>query len=154
MAQVQIEDEAVVQAPAETVWQEIVDPERHAAWHPFVTTIRGDHGLGATRSCEVALGKRRAQTTELCVVREEGDRITWRIDEDSSGFLRLVSDWTAGFRLEPVGASATRVTAESVFRPRNPLVRLMLPMVRRKFHQTQRAILHGLEKAVERSASP
>jgi uncharacterized protein YndB with AHSA1/START domain len=145
---VHIEDEAVVHAPAEAVWHEIVDPHRHAAWHPFVTGIRGDHSLGATRSCEVAVGKRRAQTSELCVAREEGDRIVWRIDEDSSGFLRLVSDWTAGFSLEPVGATATRVTAESVFRPRNLLVRLMLPVVRRKFHQTQQAILRGLDEAV------
>jgi carbon monoxide dehydrogenase subunit G len=148
MADVRIEDETVVQAPAEAVWHEIVDPQRHAAWHPFVTRIRGDHSLGATRSCDVAMGKKRALTSEVCVAREERDWIMWRIDEDSSGFLRLVSDWTAGFRLEPVGADATRVTAESVFRPRNFLVRLMLPVVRRKFHQAQRSILRGLREAM------
>jgi carbon monoxide dehydrogenase subunit G len=149
MREVHIVDEAVVQAPADAVWKELEDPGRHAAWHPFVTGISGDHQLGAARSCEVELGRKRGKTREVCVTREEGARLAWRIDEDSSGFLRLVTDWRAGFRLEPVAAAATRVTAESTFTPRNRLVRLMLPAVRRKFHQAQRAILGALEGAVD-----
>jgi hypothetical protein len=153
MNEVHIEDEAVIDAPVAAVWDEIRDPARHAAWHPFVTGITGEHGLGATRACEVALGKKRGRTRELCVAEEESRLLAWRIEEDSSGFLRLVSDWTAGFRLEPVSPSRTRVTAESVFTPRNPLVRLMLPAVRRKFHQAQRAILSGLEEALDRAGA-
>jgi hypothetical protein len=76
--------------------------------------------------------------------------ILWQIDEDSTGFLRLVSDWRAGFALEPAGAGATRVTAQSVFVRKNPFLVLMLPMIRRKFHRTQQAILAGLKQFVER----
>lgn len=36
---------------------------------------------------------------------------------------------------------------ESAFRPRNLLVRLIMPLIRRKFHQTQKTILQGLEGA-------
>jgi hypothetical protein len=39
-------------------------------------------------------------------------------------------------------------TAQSTFRPR-PLVRVMMPVIRHKFHQTQRAILDGLRQHVE-----
>ena len=72
--------------------------------------------------------------------------MTWRIDDDSSDFSRMVSGWTAGFSLVPQN-SGTLVTAESAFRPRNLLARLMMPLVRRKFHQTQKAILQGLSDA-------
>src|SRR5918994_792512 len=71
---------------------------------------------------------------------------------DRRGFhrlLRLASDWTAGFVLEPAGSGATRVTAQSVFKHKNPLLVLMMPMTRRKFHQTQRAILAGLKQFAE-----
>jgi hypothetical protein len=151
MAEIRIEDEVVVNASNPVVWLAIKDPALHAKWHPFVTQIDGEHRLGATRTCNVELGKKVGQTTERCVEDEEGRKVAWSIEEDSTGFLRLVSDWTAGFRLEPRDAETTQVTAESVFRPRNVLVRLMIPLVRRKFHQAQRAILAGLKQAAERS---
>jgi hypothetical protein len=44
--------------------------------------------------------------------------------------------------------AATRVRAESVSRPKL-LTRLMTPVIRRKFHQAQRAILDGLRQHVE-----
>lgn len=147
MNQVRIEDEAVIQAPVAVVWEQIKDTERHAAWHPFLTAIGGEHELGAARVCEVAIGRRTARTRERCVTEEREARIAWLIEQDTSGFMRFVSDWTAGFRLEPVDATATRVTAESAFTPRNLMARAMLPVVRRKFHQTQRAILDSLDEA-------
>lgn len=153
MAEVRIEDEVLVNAPLTVVWQAIKDPHDHAQWHPFVTRISGEHKLGAIRSCAVSLGKKSGQTRERCIADEEGRRIAWRIEEDSTGFLRLVSNWSAGFRMEAQDSAAARVTAESVFEPKSPLVRLMLPVVRRKFHQTQRAILGGLKDAAEERAS-
>jgi hypothetical protein len=94
--------------------------------------------------------KKAGQTEEHCTAYDEEQRILWQIDEDSTGFLRLVSDWTAGFVLEPAGSGATRVTAQSVFMPKNPLLVLMLQMIRSKFHRTQRAILAGLKQFVEK----
>jgi uncharacterized protein YndB with AHSA1/START domain len=149
MAKVRIEDEVVVDALAEDVWAAIEDPAAHASWHPFVTGITGKHSLGAIRRCAVAIGKKTGETSERCIEHEPERRIVWRIEEDSSGFLRMVSDWTAGFELE-ARDGRTVVRAESVFQPRNVLVRLMQPMVRRKFHGAQRAILAGLKASVER----
>ena len=149
MAEVRIDDNVLVEAPASVVWQVVKDPAAHAQWHPFVTTISGEHHLGATRTCAVSLGKKRGQTRERCVVDDNERRIAWAVEEDSSGFLRLVKNWTAGFQLEARDGASTQVTAESVFEPRNPLVRLMLPMVRGKFHGAQRAILAGLKAAAE-----
>ncbi len=41
------------------------------------------------------------------------------------------------------------VKAQSSFKPRNVLVRVMSPVIRRKFHQTQQAILEGLKRSLE-----
>ena len=90
------------------------------------------------------VGKKEGTTKERCVEREEGARIAWAIEEDSTGFRRMVS----GFSLAELDG-ATIVTAQSTFRPKNVLVRAMLPLIRRKFHQTQQAILRGLQEAIE-----
>lgn len=152
MGEVRIVDEIAVAAPAGTVWAGVKDPATHARWHPFVTRISGEHRVGATRACQVDLGRRTGETREQCIADEAERRMAWRIEEDSTGFLRLVSGWTAGFELEPRGSNSTRVKAESTFRPKNILVRPLLPIVRRKFHVTQRQILGALKDAVERSS--
>lgn len=152
MAEIKIEDVTVIDAPVSEVWSAIKDPARHAQWHPFVTRISGEHRLGHVRSCAVIAGKRSGETRERCVEEKAEGRIVWAIEEDSTGFSRMVSEWRAGFTLRAVDGG-TRVTAESTFRPTSVLLRLMTPLVKRKFHQAQKAILAGLEGGVyERDA--
>lgn len=148
MSEVRIADELRLDAPIGVVWRAIADPAAHARWHPFVSAIAGGHELHESRSCSVRVGKKERTTTERCVEREEGVRIAWTIEEDSTGFGRMVTGWRSGFSLAEHDG-ATIVIAQSTFRPTNLLVRAMLPLVRRKFHQTQRAILRGLQEALE-----
>jgi uncharacterized protein YndB with AHSA1/START domain len=148
MSEVRIADELLLDAPIDVVWHAIEDSAAHARWHPFVITIDGGHELHEIRSCQVQVGGKEGSTKERCVERAERERIAWAIEEDSTGFARMVSSWRSGFGLAERDG-ATVVTAHSTFRPNNLLVRAMLPVIRRKFHQTQRAILRGLRDAVE-----
>jgi hypothetical protein len=144
-----ITDEAVVSAPADRVWKAIADPGEHVAWHPFATRIDGQHALGETRTCSVLIGGKPGTSQERCSAYEEGRTITWSVEHDSTGFSRMVTDWQTGFSLQPQGPEATLVRAQSQFLPKLP-ARLMAPLIRRKFHQTQRAILDGLRQHAER----
>jgi hypothetical protein len=148
VAEVRIEDAVLINAPTDQIWTVIKDPATHAAWHPFVTSISGQHRLDATRSCSVVIDGKSGQTTERCVEDIAEEAIVWAIEEDSSGFGRLVSNWRSGFRLEQRDG-ATVVTAESVFRPRNLGIRLMTPIIRAKFHKTQEKILSTLKTSIE-----
>ena len=148
MSEVRIEDRIVTDASASEVWRAIEDPAVHARWHPFVTEIAGEHRLGQVRTCSVIVGGKHGETKERCAVEEPTSRIVWSVEEDSTGFGRMVSNWRAGFSLTERGA-ATIVAAESTFEPTNLLVRAMLPIIRRKFHQTQRAILVALKESLE-----
>jgi len=148
MTEVTIADQVRVEADAARVWDAITDPHEHVRWHPFVTEIRGEHRLGESRTCSVLVGKKPGTTTERCVAEEPQHHIEWAIAEDTTGFSRMVSAWRAGFWLEPNGTS-TLVSAESVFEPRNVLIRAMLPIIRRRFHQTQQSILAGLKGSLE-----
>jgi uncharacterized protein YndB with AHSA1/START domain len=149
MSEVRIADELRVDAPIDVVWRAIEDPAAHTRWHPFVSAIAGGHELHEIRSCSVQVGNKEGTTRERCVERDEGARIAWAIEEDSTGFARMVSGWRSGFSLAERDG-ATIVTAHSTFRPKNVLVRAMLPLVRRKFHQTQQAILRALQEAIGR----
>src|SRR5262249_37984609 len=138
-----IEDSVRVEAPAADVWQALKDPAVHAGWHPFVTAIDGAHELGERRECAVLVGGKPGRTTERCVEDEPLRRLIWAVEADTTGFSKMVTGWRAGFSLEQRDGG-TVVTAVSTFTPRNVLVRAMTPMISRKFHATQRAILAGL----------
>jgi uncharacterized protein YndB with AHSA1/START domain len=148
MTTVRIGDEGRVDASPLEVWEAIKDPARHAQWHPFVTEISGEHELGRVRTSTVIVGKKTGETKERCIEEEHASRITWTVEEDSTGFGRMVSGWRAGFALRQHDR-ATVVSAYSTFEPRNMLVRAMIPIIRRKFHQTQRPILVGLKESLE-----
>jgi uncharacterized protein YndB with AHSA1/START domain len=148
MSEMRIADELRLDAPLDVVWHAIEDPAAHARWHPFVSAIAGGHELHEIRSCSVQVGKQEGSTKERCVQREERARIAWAIEEDSTGFGRMVSGWRSGFSLAERDG-ATIVTAHSTFRPNNVLVWATLPLIRRRVHQTQQAILSGLQEAVE-----
>jgi len=144
-----ITDEVTINAPIAQVWKAIQDPGEHVAWHPFATRIDGDHAPGAVRACTVQLGRKPATTRERCTAYDEATTIMWTVEHDSSGFSRMVADWQTGFRLTAQDPGATRVQAVSQFRSKGPVVRVMMPAIRRKFHQTQRAILDGLRQHAE-----
>jgi uncharacterized protein YndB with AHSA1/START domain len=145
----EIADEVIVNAPVDRVWKAIAEPGEHVTWHPFATRIDGEHALGEVRRCSVVVGGKLGTTAERCSAYDEASTITWTVEQDGSGFSRMVTDWRTGFSLQPQGPGATRVKAESLFRPK-PLTWLMMPVIRRKFHQTQQAILDGLKQHVER----
>ena len=148
MSEIRIEDTLAVEASPFEVWHALKDPDVHARWHPFVTEIAGEHRLGQARKCSVIVAGKHGETKERCVVEEPASRIAWLVEEDSTGFGRMVSNWRAGFSLTERG-DATVVAAESTFEPNNVLVRAMLPIIRRRFHQTQRAILAALKESIE-----
>lgn len=149
MTEVEVVDEVLVDRPVAMVWAAIVDPAAHAAWHPYVTEIRGEHREGAVRTCSVLIGGKAGETSERCIGFAPEQSITWRIEAESSGFGRMVSDWRSGFSLER-RADSTLLVARSDFRPRR-LVRVMLPLVRRRFHRIQREILVAVKRAVQAS---
>jgi uncharacterized protein YndB with AHSA1/START domain len=152
MNEVSIADEIRVDVPIAAVWRAIESPAQHAHWHPFLTSISGSHEQGEIRTCSVVVGHKHGRTRERCVEREDGCRIVWEIEEDSTGFGRMVSGWRAGFALSDQHG-ATIVFAESVFRPNNLLVRALLPVIRRRFHRTQQAILGALKQSLDSAAT-
>jgi uncharacterized protein YndB with AHSA1/START domain len=104
VSEVRIADEVRVDAPIDAVWRAIEDPAAHAGWHPFVSMIEGGHELGEIRLCSVLVGKNSGTTKERCVERETGLRIVWAVEEDPTGFGRMVSGWRWGSTWPPARA--------------------------------------------------
>lgn len=145
---IRIEDQILISAPAAKVWTALKDPLTHPQWHRFVMNIKGLHERGERRYCDVKVGGKKALMEEVCVQCEEMKAIQWRIEKDGTGFSDMVADWSSWFLLTSNGGSTT-VTASSLFEPKGWMARLMMPLIRFKFHGTQKEILQGLKKYSE-----
>jgi hypothetical protein len=92
-----IVDELLVDAPIDVLWRAIEDPAEHGAGTRCC--VLSKVGTSCTGSCTVPVGRGHGTTRERCVERQEGARIVWAVEEDSTGFGRMVSDWRSGFSL-------------------------------------------------------
>lgn len=61
MADVDVQDAIVIDAPRQKVWDAIADPAKQEAWNPFVSRITGQHALNATRTVTGLCRRRKAR---------------------------------------------------------------------------------------------
>lgn len=146
-------DEIVVDASAHAIWQVLEDGDRLTEWAFMVKkTTGGRERPGAVRHCEVEFGGRPGRITETCVEHVAGERIAWRMTEDSFGFGKRFDDMGFSFDLKPLPDGRTLVRNESFYRPRSLSARALSALVmRRKFAAIRRQVLANL-KAVTESA--
>ncbi len=71
-------EEAVIAAPAERVWDTLVDLPRYAEWNPWLVHAEGDLSPGGVVWAEVILGKRRMRAEHLVLTVRRGERLCWR----------------------------------------------------------------------------
>jgi hypothetical protein len=101
-----------------------------------------------SRAGDPADGKKTGETTERCVEHDDERDITWddrgRLNRIRPDGLRLAVRLRAGAARGRDGRhGAERVSATA------SAVRAMIPVIRRKFHQTQRAILAELKTSLQ-----
>jgi uncharacterized protein YndB with AHSA1/START domain len=79
--------EAVIAAPAERVWDMLVDLPRYAEWNPWNVHVEGDLSPGGLVWCEVVLGKRRMRVKHTVLTVRPNERLCWR---DASWYAAVV----------------------------------------------------------------
>ena len=116
--------------------------EAHARWHPFATspanTAWEQPGRAQSSSAKTHEIKDRCVEDGESQTDQLGHRA--RLDRLQSHGPRLAHRLRARAR-----EGSTVVRADSAFRPKNAVIRLTAPIVRRKLHQTQQAIVVGLK---------
>lgn len=71
-------EEAVIAAPADLIWDTLVDLPRYAEWNPWLLHAEGDLSPGGAVWANVVLGKRRMRAKHLVLTVQRGERLCWR----------------------------------------------------------------------------
>ena len=151
-------NEIVVHAPADRIWEILEDSESNRPHVlPMVRTCEIESGgrerIGAVRTCEVDFGGKTGTTVERCIERVAHRRLTHRIERDSFGFSRRLSDFWFSFILEPASAETTLVRIETHYDPNGIVGSLMSAlMARRQFGKVRESALENLKRLAESTA--
>jgi hypothetical protein len=140
-----------IDAPAQRVWDILVDFERHPEWNPFIEEISGEARQGSRLSLTVRPPGGRAMSFEPTVLAAEEPReLRWL---GKVGLPRIF-DGEHRFVLEPLGAERVRLVHAERFRGiLVPLLwRSLEARTREGFEQMNRALKERAENSVSMAA--
>jgi Polyketide cyclase / dehydrase and lipid transport len=153
------ENEILVHAAPERIWAILEDSQANLPdVLPMVRTCEleagGHERVGAVRTCSVDFGSKRGITVERCIESVPNRRLAHRIERDSFGFSRVLSDFWFSFSLEPENG-ATLVRIETHYDPRGLMGRLMSAlMAKRRFRSVRMSALENLKRLAEDAPRP
>jgi uncharacterized protein YndB with AHSA1/START domain len=143
----ELNNEAVIAAPPERVFQIFSRGERQAEWfQDFVDqrwTTDEPHGVGSRREVELKM----LRVKERFFIWEPGKRLSFSIDAIT---LPLVTQMAEDLQFEPSGTDSTWLRWRAVYEPA-PVMRLLHPFARSIFGKMFRASLDGLANYVART---
>jgi len=148
-------NEIVVHTAPDRIWEILEDSEANLSRVlPMVKSCEIESGgrerVGAVRTCDVDFGGKAGQTVERCIESVPNRKLAHRIEEDSFGFSRMLSDFWFSFSLEPESAEATLVRIETHYDPNGLAARLMSAlMMKRKFRRVRMTALSNLKRLAE-----
>jgi uncharacterized protein YndB with AHSA1/START domain len=150
----QIERSALVNAPADAVWEILADSRLLPEWVPAVDEVVAcsseGEAVGEVRHCNANLAGKSGRMVERCIEFTPMTRIAYVVDDESFGLRRMLDDYGFAISLRPEGSERTRVTLETHYTPRNPMYGLLNKlMLRRQFRKVCGEIVGGLKAFTE-----
>jgi hypothetical protein len=107
---VQVRTTIDIDAPAQRVWDILVDFERYAQWNPYHVSVQGEARQGARLSVQVLRPDGKRVHLEPHVLRlAEGRELTW------GGGIRGVFHGEHVMRIEPTGPGTVRLVHDEDF---------------------------------------
>jgi hypothetical protein len=120
---------------------------------PFTTDQ--SQGVGEIRQCEVRLCGRAGQLVEQCVEFAPLQKISFKVQHDSFGFSRLISDLSYAMLLETNGPHQTEVRLEYYYQAKGLMGRVINAlMIKPQWNPLCLAMLDGLKQFAEKRQAP
>ncbi len=100
-----LETEIIIDAPAQAVWQQLMDFESYHQWNPFIQSVVGRAEVGSRITVRMIAGDRKAQTFKPVVkVSDKAKEFRWL----GSMGIKGIFDGEHYFLLEAISPGQTR----------------------------------------------
>lgn len=152
MSKLQTKCEAVINAPAESIWAVITDIKQLAKLNPGVVKATGRMDIqGETRTVEINMNGRNGTFTEKLIEMVPEEKTVWTIENDTMGMSKMLKENRFVINLEKLSETKTKVANETYYQPANFIARIMSAlMIKPAFGKIQGQILTNLKILTEK----
>jgi carbon monoxide dehydrogenase subunit G len=152
MNTLQARNEAVINAPIESLWAAITDINSLHKINPGVIKASGRMDReGETRTCEIENNGRKGTMVERLIELVPQKKTVWTIESDTMGMSRMLNDTRFVFNLEQLNENQTKVINETYYQPTNLVAKIMNSlMMKRMVRKAQQQILFNLQSLTEK----
>ena len=152
MNTLQARNEAVINAPVESLWAIITDINSLHKINPGVIKASGRMDRqGETRTCEIENSGRKGTMVERLIELVPHKKTVWTIESDTMGMSRMLNDTRFVFNLEQLSENQTKVINETYYQPTNLQAKIMNGlMMKRMVRKAQQQILSNLQSLTEK----
>ena len=152
MNTLQARNEAVINAPVESLWAAITDINSLHKINPGVIKASGRMDRqGETRTCEIENNGRKGTMVERLIELVPHKKTVWTIESDTMGMSRMLNDTRFVFNLEQLNENQTKVINETYYQPTNLVAKIMNGlMMKRMIRKAQQQILSNLQSLTEK----
>jgi Polyketide cyclase / dehydrase and lipid transport len=152
MSQLQVRNEAIVNAPISSIWAIITDINLLHKVNPGVVKATGRMDKqGETRTCEIDDRGKIGSMTERLIELIPETRTVWTIENDTMGFGKMLKDTRFCFNLEKISDTETKVINETYYLPANFFAKIMSRlMIKKNISKAQAQILDNIKSLTEK----
>lgn len=152
MSKLQARNEAIINAPINSIWAIITDISVLHKVNPGVIKATGRMDRqGEIRTCEIENEGKKGTMTEKLIELIPEKKTVWTIENDTMGMSKMLKDSKFCFYLEKLEEHKTKIINESYYQPANIFVRIMNMLVmKKKMCKIQGQILNNIKKIAEK----
>lgn len=152
MSKLQVKNEAVINAPINSIWAIITDINLLTKVNPSVVNASGRMDKqGETRTVGININGRKGTFTEKLIELVPEKKTVWTIENDTMGMCKMLKDNRFVINLEKLADNKTKVTNETYYQPANFIAKIMSAlMMKPTFGKMQEQILMNIKTLTEK----
>jgi uncharacterized protein YndB with AHSA1/START domain len=142
----------VIKAPKEKVWEIFNDQSLLPKWTQDVQVSHFDEKMaspGQLRRNECIVNGKKGTIETRCVAMFETDRAEFCVEKDSFGMTRMLVNMSFAAEFKKISDTETEFAMRSHFTPKNLLLKLMTPIIKKKMGKEVDIMNNGLKEFIE-----
>ena len=145
------QDELIMNASVEKIWNILIDGTVLSTWMPIVKgTTSGIESLNTVRSCDVEMNGKKGKVSEKCVLFNDKKEIGWLMLTDEFGIDKMFANYSFSFELVPISHNKTKVINKGYADPKNLFAKIMNAIVmKRMSSKIRNKALNGIKELAE-----
>ena len=152
IAPLQLDQKIVINAPKERVWEIFNDQSLLPKWTQDVQVCHYEERMsspGQLRRNECIVNGKKGTIETRCIAMFDNDRAEFCVEKDSFGMTKMLLNVSFAAEFKKVSDNSTEFAMLSHFKPKNFLLKLMLPFIRKKMGKEVEIMNKGLKKFIE-----